>query len=308
VELFGLLNVNKPTGVTSRQVVDRVQRVARGAKVGHAGTLDPLASGLLILCVGPATRLTEYLHRLRKRYRATFLLGQRSASDDVESPATILSDPPRPSLADLDRASQRLTGRIQQRPPVFSAVKVRGRRAYHRARRGEQVELAPRWVVIYDIRVVRYAYPQLELQIECGAGTYVRSVGRDLAAALCTAAVMSGLTRTAIGDFTLARACDSNRLTQENLPDYLLPPLQAVARLPRIRLTLADQIAVAHGRTVAQSRSLPAGEIAALDQRGRLVAILRTGPQGGLTPVRNLAPPPDDRTQAAPHSRRNPHD
>ncbi|OHB78827.1 MAG: tRNA pseudouridine(55) synthase TruB [Planctomycetes bacterium RBG_16_64_10] len=286
---FGLLNINKPAGVTSHRVVDQVRRVAGGAKVGHAGTLDPLAAGVLILGVGPATRLTEYVQRMRKCYRATFLLGQRSDSDDVESPITILANAPRPTLEELARAGQRLTGCVQQRPPAFSAIKVGGQRAYHLARRGELVDLAPRPVLIYGIRLIRYEHPQLDLEIECGAGTYVRCVGRDLAESVGTAAVMSALTRTAIGHFGLATACQATHLTPDNLADFLLPPRQAIASLPQIRLTDQEQVAVAQGRTIAQGRSVPDGDVAALDQRGRLVAILRRGRQGGLAPVKNFA-------------------
>src|SRR5208283_415741 len=130
----GLLNIHKPAGITSRDAVDLVQRLARPAKVGHAGTLDPLATGVLLICVGSATRLTEYVQRMRKRYTGTFLLGRNSTTEDVEGLITVLSSPPIPSAAEIEYAAARLVGKLVQQPPAFSALKVAGQRAYDLAR------------------------------------------------------------------------------------------------------------------------------------------------------------------------------
>ena len=134
--LFGLLNVNKPAGVTSRDVVNRVQRLVRPERVGHAGTLDPLATGVLVVCLGPATRLVEYLQRLRKRYRAAFLLGRTSDTEDIEGQVVELAAPPRPTPAQIAAVLPRFLGQIEQVPPAFSALKLAGRRAYELARAG----------------------------------------------------------------------------------------------------------------------------------------------------------------------------
>ena len=189
----GLLNLNKPAGMTSRDVVNIVQRLSRPAKAGHAGTLDPLADGVLVVCVGSATRLIEYVQRMPKRYVGTFLLGRQSPTEDIEGEVTELPDAPVPTREQIEAAARRFVGRIEQRPPAFSALKIRGRPAYKLARQGKPVELAPRPVEIYRIEVKKYRYPELVLEIDCGGGTYVRSLGRDLAESLGTAAVMSAL-------------------------------------------------------------------------------------------------------------------
>jgi tRNA pseudouridine55 synthase len=142
--MFGLLNLNKPSGITSRRVVDRVQRLVRPDKVGHAGTLDPLACGVLVVGIGQATRLVEYVQEMPKHYSATFLLGRTSTTEDVEGRVTELAGARPPARAELERAVRELTGQIEQRPPSFSALKIAGQRAYDLARAGDEVELAPR--------------------------------------------------------------------------------------------------------------------------------------------------------------------
>src|SRR3569623_809810 len=142
--LSGVINLNKPSGITSRQAVDVVKRLVRPAKTGHAGTLDPLASGVLIVCVGAATRLIEYVQRMPKRYTGTFLLGRSSPTEDIEGEVSELAGAPQPSLGEIIAAAGRLTGEIMQRPPAYSALKVAGRRAYDLARAGHEVDLQPR--------------------------------------------------------------------------------------------------------------------------------------------------------------------
>lgn len=290
---FGVLNVNKPPRCTSRDVVDRVERLTWPARAGHAGTLDPLASGVLVICVGRATRLIQYIQRMPKRYVATFLLGQRSETDDLEGQVTPLEGAPQPTLAAIEATLSRFVGEIQQRPPNHSAVKIAGRRAYQLARQGKLVEVAPRVVTIYRIDVRRYQYPELELEIECGSGTYVRSLGRDLAVALGTVAVMAALERTAIGGFLVENAIDPERLTSESLNQAILPALAAVAELPRIELTPAQVADIRHGRPIdlprgAKSADVAGSEWAALDPAGELTAILYEKRAGELWPKYNL--------------------
>ncbi len=288
---FHVLNVHKQSGMTSRDVVNRVQRLVRPAKAGHAGTLDPLASGVLVICLGQATRLIEYVQRMQKTYRGTFMLGRHSPTEDIEGVVEELTNPPQPTLPQITAAAQQLTGNIMQRPPAFSALKVAGQRAYALARKGEEVTLAPRPITIYRLSVSRYEYPELQLEIECSSGTYVRSLGRDLAESLGTAAVMSALVRTAIGEFDLTTAVDTDRLTRDNLSDYLLPATTAVRGLPRIEITDVERATLAKGVLVEISleRLDPKQtEVAAVNHAGELVALL--GPQGdGLwRPLRNF--------------------
>jgi len=272
--MFGLLNIDKPTGVTSRDVVDHLQEILRPLKVGHAGTLDPLASGVLVVCVGQATRLIGYIQQMPKRYEGTFLLGRTSDTEDIEGSVTELTEPPRPTREQIQAALPALVGEILQRPPAYSAIKVHGQRAYHLARRGQAVELEPRRVVVHAIQIVAYEYPKLVLDIQCGGGTYVRSLGRDLAVSLGTAAVMSALERTAIGRFRLEDACQPHALDAENVAAHVLSPLLAVKHLPTLKLNSDEVARVASGLTIRSSRRQSAPEIAAVDPAGQLAAIL----------------------------------
>lgn len=270
----GLLNIDKPSGITSRDAVNLVERLVRPAKVGHAGTLDPLATGVLMICVGAATRLTEYVQRMPKRYAGTFLLGRSSNTEDIDGLVTELPNPPIPSSAEIEVAASKLVGSLLQQPPVFSALKVAGRRAYDLARRGEVVELQPRPIEVYSLRVARYQYPELMLEIECSGGTYIRSLGRDLAESLGTAAVMSALVRTAIGPWTVETALDPRTLTAAELPGCLDPLRKALSALPVCELKLEEVPRVRQGLFIPIDARAEGQEIAAIDSSGRLVAIL----------------------------------
>jgi tRNA pseudouridine55 synthase len=250
--LSGILNINKPAGMTSREAVDVVKRLVRPAKVGHAGTLDPLATGVLVVCVGSATRLIEYVQRMPKSYVGAFLLGRQSTTEDIEGHVVELTDPPVPLLDEIKRATKKLEGEILQRPPAFSALKIEGRRAYELARKGEEVKLQARPVSIYRIEVRSYEYPRLVLEVDCGSGTYIRSLGRDLAESLGTAAVMSELVRTAIGKFNLEESQDPDKLTKENMSDCLLPMTCAVDYLPRLELSAEEIERVHNGLSIAK--------------------------------------------------------
>ncbi|HXT60189.1 MAG TPA: tRNA pseudouridine(55) synthase TruB [Pirellulales bacterium] len=292
----GLIVLDKPSGITSRQAVDVVKRLVRPAKTGHAGTLDPLASGVLVVCIGAATRLIEYVQRMPKRYTGTFLLGRSSPTEDVEGEISLLPDPPQPTPDAVRRAADRLTGEIMQRPPAFSALKVQGRRAYDLARAGHEVELQPRPITIHRIDVLHYDYPELTLDIACGSGTYVRSLGRDLAESLGTAAVMSALVRTEIGAFHVRDACPVERLEPQNLDRWLLPAARALASLPAIALSEEEAQRIANGLTIVRDSAalakLSAGdELAAFGPQGKLMGIVAKRPDGGLRAVRNLPPP-----------------
>lgn len=286
--MFALLNIHKPAGMTSRDVVNHVQRLVRPVKVGHAGTLDPLATGVLVVCLGQATRLTEYVQQMPKRYHGTFLLGRESNTEDVEGNVVELDNPPRPTREQIEAVLPQFIGEIEQRPPAYSALKVGGRRAYDLARRGEQVELAPRKINVNAIRIVGYEYPELQLDIECGSGTYVRSLGRDLAAALGTGAVMSALVRTAIGDFRLADACRLAELSAGTIGTHLLPPSRAVALLPSVKVTADEITHLRQGKTMENRFDTTAAEIAALDESGQLVAIVE--PRGTMLATQRYFP------------------
>jgi tRNA pseudouridine55 synthase len=290
--MFGLLNVNKPRGKTSRWVVDQVKRLVRPGKVGHVGTLDPLATGVLVVATGAATRLVGYVQQAPKRYRAEFVLGRTSDTEDIEGQVTELADPPTPNLTEIEFATARFVGEIQQRPPAFSAIKVSGKRAYALARKGQEVALEPRPVTIHRLTIIDYDYPRLTLDIECSSGTYIRSLGRDLAEFVGTGAVMSALERTSIGEFHVAHSIDVTLLTAENLREHLLPARLAVAHLPAVALREADAQRIVRGQYIDGRAALDAApksrEFAAFDEGGNLVAILAPRAGGLLGPVLNL--------------------
>ena len=272
--MFGLLNLDKPAGMTSRDVVNRVQRLVKPHKVGHAGTLDPLATGVLVVAVGPATRLIEYVQQMEKTYRGTFLLGRTSDTEDIKGNVVELLDAPVPTEQQFIEELPQFVGTIQQRPPAFSALKVAGQRAYDLARRGEAVELAPRAVEIYAIDVLRYAYPELELRVRCGSGTYIRSLGRDLARAVGTDAVMSALRREAIGPLLAEGALPLDLLTRESIEQYLQPAALAVAGMPAVVVNPQEIARLSQGQAICGSAPSASAEFAALDSAGQLVAIL----------------------------------
>jgi tRNA pseudouridine55 synthase len=289
--MYGLLNIHKPPGVTSRDVVNRVQRLVRPAKVGHAGTLDPLATGVLVVAVGPATRLVEYVQRMPKTYRATFLLGRTSDTEDVEGEVHELPDAARPTEEAIRAAMSRLIGTIEQVPPAYSALKVGGVRAYDLARRGEPVDLAPRTTVIQSFDLLSYAYPELAFRVRCGSGTYVRTLGRDLARSLGTDAVMSVLVREAIGPFSLEAALDCQSLTLTAVQSNLLSPLTAVGELPQLVVTAQEQTRLAKGQSIDNRWQIDAPECAAVSEQQILVAIVTPVGPNALRAAKNFVSP-----------------
>jgi tRNA pseudouridine55 synthase len=292
---FGVLNVNKPAGVTSREAVNRVERLVRPAKAGHAGTLDPLATGVLVICVGQATRLIRFVQQMRKRYLATFLLGHSSETDDIEREPIANPNAFAPMRAMIDEVLPRFIGDIRQRPPSHSAIKIAGRRAYKLARKGADFELAARTVTIHRIDVLRYEYPELDLNIECGSGTYIRALGRDLGGALGTGAVMSALERTAIGPFQVEQSISIDRLSPEELQRHLQPALAAVCDLPLLKLSEAQIVEIRHGRPIPMPShgevNVPltnGPEWAAVNDRGELISLLTQKRPGQLWPQHNF--------------------
>ncbi|MDA7977797.1 MAG: tRNA pseudouridine(55) synthase TruB [Pirellulales bacterium] len=285
----GFLNLNKPEGWTSRDAVNVVQRLVRPAKAGHAGTLDPLATGVLVVAIGRATRLIEYAQRGVKRYRGEFLLGRTSNTEDIEGDIVELDNPPRPTQTEIASAAENFQGTIQQRPPAFSALKVSGKRAYQLARSGKPVELEARTVQIYELTLLTLEYPKMVLEIVCGSGTYVRSLGRDLAASLGTGAVMSSLTRLAVGPFKLKDAFEPATLSEKTWPDKLYAVDFVLADLPRLTFDETEVRRLGHGQPVAvNDGSTDRQEFAAFDVTGRFLAVVQAV-RGRWKIVRNVS-------------------
>jgi len=284
----GILVVAKPVGPTSHDIVGLVRRLAATKRVGHGGTLDPFASGVLPVFLGKATRLVEYHLGDRKRYRATVCFGASSTTDDLEGALTPASGPA-PTRDAVEAALDAFRGEIEQRPPAYSAIKVAGRRAYALARAGQSVELAPRTVTIHAIDVVAWdeataGEPVAIVDIECSAGTYVRSLARDLGEAVGSAAYLGALTRTASGPFVLeeATAVDDLRAAAEAGPDRLaalLRPVDAGLDLPTVTVPESAVVAIGRGQPIgvpAGAGALePEAPLRLVDATGRLLAIAR---------------------------------
>lgn len=287
----GLLVLDKPAGLTSRAAVDRVLCwFPRGTRIGHTGTLDPLATGVLVLCLGAATRLTEYVQQMSKTYRTQLRLGARSDSDDADGTITAVPDAITPDAAAVAARAAEFVGVIDQVPPAYSAAKVTGRRAYDLARRGEEVTLRPRPVHIHAIHVLDYAYPQLDLEIHCGKGTYIRSLARDLGERLGCGAFVQTLRRTRIGPFTTERALTLDA-DAESVRTQLLPAELAVAELPRLTLSEQNLLRLCRGQAIDPAALSPhrgEGEVAVFDADEHLAAIARIDAQGFLRPTKVL--------------------
>lgn len=300
----GVLVVAKPIGPTSHDVVGLVRRLTATKRVGHGGTLDPFASGVLPVFLGTATRLVEYHLGDRKRYRATVCFGAASTTDDLEGALTPVASPA-PTREAVLSACQRFLGQIEQRPPAYSAIKVAGRRAYALARAGESVELAPRTVTVHAIELVTWDdttadEPVAILDVECSAGTYVRSFARDLGEAVGSAAYLGALTRTASGPFTLdeATSLDDLRAAAEAGPGdviALLRPIDAGLDLPTIVVPAAAIPAITRGQAIGVPAGTPPLEadrpLRLVDEAGRLVAIARLDGTR-LAPDKVLIDPP----------------
>jgi tRNA pseudouridine55 synthase len=223
--LDGVINLDKPAGISSARAVDQVKRLLpRKTKIGHAGTLDPFATGVLLLLIGKATRQCERLMDQPKRYEATVKLGSTTATDDPESPEVPWPRPVRPtgpSPGEIEALLPRFVGSIQQRPPAFSALKVAGQRAYDLAREGQAVHLEPRTVRVYAIELLDYAWPLVRLRIDCGRGTYIRALARDLGEALDVGGHLTELRRTRVGAFAVEQSIPPDRLRSEGVAAHL---------------------------------------------------------------------------------------
>ena len=276
-ELSGVLNLAKPGGMTSRDVVDLISRPLRKVKVGHAGTLDPLASGVLVVCVGRATRLIEYVQRMPKAYWTVVRLGARSDTLDADGRIELEPSPRIPTEAEVRSALAAQVGTIEQVPPQFSALKVDGKRAYDLARVGQAVELAARPVRVDRVDLIDYAWPHLEFTVDCGSGTYVRSIARDVGEALGCGGLVEVLVRTRIGSFALGDAIDPTGRPIDAILAHLRPTLDALGDLPRLTLSGGQVEAIAQGKMLWANNVEGAGGV-----EGEVGLI---GPDGGLVAV-----------------------
>ena len=301
--LDGILIVDKPVGPTSHDIVGLVRRLAATKRVGHGGTLDPFASGVLPVFLGRGTRVVEFHLTDRKRYRATVCFGASSSTDDLEGELTVATGPA-PSREDVEAALPGLTGPISQRPPAYSAIKVGGRRAYALARAGETVTLAERQVTIDELSLVSWdgtdpERPIAVLDVACSAGTYIRALARDLGERVGSAAYLGALRRTAAGPFpdTDAIPLDTVRAAAAEDPDSiaaLMRPIDTgLERFPEVLLEPLEVESVARGQFIRPAAGFEPGaeryRLRAPD--GGLAAIAVEAPGGRLAPDKVLVSP-----------------
>lgn len=277
--IHGLVLVDKPTGPTSHDVVARARRALHEKRIGHVGTLDPMATGLLGLLVGAATRLSEYLVEKDKRYTATVRFGRETNTYDAEG--EVIAETGRvPERAALEAALERFRGAQMQRPPAFSAIKRDGQRAYALARQGEEVVLEPRPVTVYELQLLDWAPPDATLDVRCSAGTYIRSLAHDLGQMLEAGAHLAALRRTAVGPWRVEQAVSLADLEAGEAP--VLPMEAALPDWPRVELNEDEARRVWHGNVVPLGTN-GAGPLArAYNPAGTFFAVLRAEPGQGV--------------------------
>jgi tRNA pseudouridine55 synthase len=273
----GVLVIDKPVGMTSHDVVQIVRKGTDIRRAGHTGTLDPRASGVLVVLIGPAVRLSEYISASDKRYQATIRLGSSTDTYDAEGVVTQTNVSVSISEEEFEEALLSFVGEIEQVPPPYSAVKVKGRKAYEMSRKGEEVDLQPRIINVYSLELLEWAPPEAVVDVYCSSGTYVRSLAHDLGQKLGCGAHLVGLRRTKSGRFTLRDAVPLRRLreafTAGEWYRYLIPAAEALADWPMVELDSEQVELIRHGHRVPADADSE-GWARGVSQQGDLVALL----------------------------------
>ncbi|PKO15446.1 MAG: tRNA pseudouridine(55) synthase TruB [Chloroflexi bacterium HGW-Chloroflexi-10] len=277
----GVLVVDKPIGMTSHDVVQIVRKGTNIRRAGHTGTLDPRASGVLVILVGPAVRLSEYVSASDKRYQAVVQLG--ISTDTYDADGRVLSTTAVDiSEKQFDEVLQSFVGEIEQVPPPYSAVKVQGKKAYEMAREGEEVDLEPRMISVYNLELLEWAPPEAVIDVYCSSGTYVRSLAHDLGEKLGCGAHLIGLRRTKSGRFTLRDAVPLRKLREsfenDSWQNFIIPAAEALSDWPAVILTAEQLDIVRHGRRIPAEEGL--GKMArAISEEGELIGLMELDPE-----------------------------
>lgn len=284
--ISGVLVVDKPVGMTSHDVVQVIRNGTGLRRAGHTGTLDPRASGVLVVLVGPAVRLSEFVSASDKRYQAIIRLGSATDTFDADGKITQPEQQVNVTEAQFEKVLATFVGEIEQVPPPYSAVKVQGRKAYEMARQGEEVELAPRKITVHHLEVLEWAPPEVVIDVHCSSGTYVRSLANDLGNTLGCGAYLVGLRRTKSGRFSLRDATPLRKLQEAfnagNWYQYLIPAAEALAEWPSVELSPDDVENVRHGHRVKADPAAKPGSVRGVSTQGELVALMElvTGETG----------------------------
>ncbi|MBA4379208.1 MAG: tRNA pseudouridine(55) synthase TruB [Anaerolinea sp.] len=277
--ISGILVVDKPVGLTSHDVVQIIRTGTGIRRAGHTGTLDPRASGVLVVLIGPAVRLSEFVSATDKRYQAILRLGSATDTYDAEGRFTRQSSAPvNVTEEKFEEALKQFIGEIEQTPPPFSAVKLHGRKAYEMARQGEEVELAPRKIQVYHLEVLEWAPPEVVIDVHCSSGTYVRSLANDMGNVLGCGAYLVGLRRTKSGRFSLRDAIPLRKLQEAfqagNWYQFLIPAAEALADWLAVELNPDEVEEVTHGHRVKAAPDTKPGLVRGVSMAGELIAIM----------------------------------
>ncbi len=285
--ISGVLVVDKPVGMTSHDVVEAIRRGSGIRRAGHTGTLDPRASGVLVILIGPAVRLSEYVSASDKRYQAIIRLGSSTDTFDADGKFVRSNQPINVTEEQFEKILKQFEGEIEQTPPPYSAVKVGGRRAYDMARQGEEVDLTPRKIQVHHLEVLEWAPPEVVVDVHCSSGTYVRSLANDIGNSLGTGAYLVGLRRTKSGRFSLRDATPLRKLQEAfqagNWYQFLIPAAEALADWPAVELNPDDVEEVRHGHRVkAQAGVSQSDLVRGVSTAGELIALMvpATGEDG----------------------------
>lgn len=284
--MFGFLNINKPRGVTSRFVTTKIQQLFPKDKVGHAGTLDPLATGVLVIAIGPATRLIPYLARKPKSYVGRFRLGYTSDTQDIDGDVTPIENSLPVSRQQIESVLPQFSGLIKQVPPKFSAIKVGGKRAYRLARQGRKFAIQEKEVEIFNLQVREFDFPEFEIELRCSSGTYVRTLGQDIARACNSDAIMTDLRRTQVGIFDTANSTELDQLANKAFGlQRFESPIVLLREFSKRSITREQAQDLFHGSYLhLKSRS---DEVAVIHD-GRLIAIVSKVEPGLYKPQTNF--------------------
>lgn len=273
----GIFNINKPRGLTSHDVVAIIRKHLKQKRVGHAGTLDPLARGVLPICVGQATRVAEYVSESGKGYQADIKFGTATDTYDAEGTITATASTTHLTLNLIEEALEQFRGLQTQYPPLYSAIKIEGQPAYKRARAGERIVLEPRHIAIYSLEILEWIPPQLKLAIECSKGTYIRSLAHDLGAQIGCYAYLEALARTHSGPFRLSESITleqfADAVATNSIQHYLFPLDKALEQYPTITLDVETAERVKHGNAFNNLRANNSGLARVYDSNGAFVAI-----------------------------------
>lgn len=284
----GILLLNKPQGLSSNAALQQVKKLFNARKAGHTGSLDPLATGMLVICFGEATKLAPYLITTDKQYRFTLCLGQQTTTGDREGEVIAESAVPNITLTQLEKVLVQFRGDITQVPPMYSAIKYQGKPLYHYARQGITIDREARPVTIYDLAVVKMTLPTIELTVHCSKGTYVRTLAEDIGKALGSCAFVSELYRPQVGYFDESQLVTIDELTtlaeQNRLSEKLLSIPQAIQAWPRAQLNPIMASYLKNGQPIFIPHMPKDGMVQLLQNNGRLLGIGEMLPDGKIAP------------------------